>query len=130
MCKQSGRPNFKHFLSSCRFLPDDDRKFMSRTRLVCSADAENYSDTDEMLAPDERELDLELESRPPTRRVATRQSPYLKTFHRSHPVQLTIDSGAETNMISLRAAKYLKADIDKSSLKSRDRSTVLLLWTS
>ena len=91
---------------------------------MCSADAENYSDTDEMLAPDERELDLELESRPPARRVATRQSPYFKAFYRSHPVQLTIDSGAETNMISLRTAKYLEADIDKSSQVARQADGV------
>ena len=30
LCKQAGRTEFRHFLSSCRFLPENDRKFMTK----------------------------------------------------------------------------------------------------
>ena len=32
LCKQAGRPRYNHFLSACRYLPPEDRQFMSRAR--------------------------------------------------------------------------------------------------
>ena len=34
LCKQAGRTEFQHFLSSCRFLPENDRKFMTKARQI------------------------------------------------------------------------------------------------
>ena len=34
-----------------------------------------------------------------SRRVSTKQSPYLKVFHNHHPLHVTLDSGAEISMI-------------------------------
>ena len=41
LCKQAGRASYKHFLSKCSFLPDADRKFMARARLIGSLDLED-----------------------------------------------------------------------------------------
>jgi hypothetical protein len=49
------------------------------------------------------------------RRVEVRQSPYINTFYHHHPLRITIDSGAETNMIRECVAKYIGAIITKSS---------------
>ncbi len=43
ICKQAGRRNFNHFLSSCQFLPEEDRRFVSRARLIESLEDENSS---------------------------------------------------------------------------------------
>ena len=50
-----------------------------------------------------------------TRRVNVTQSPYLHAFFNHHPLRLTIDTGAETNMIKASLASYIKAPISKSS---------------
>lgn len=43
LCFQAGRPDYhSHFLSTCKYLPDNDRKFMSRARQV--AGIEDISD--------------------------------------------------------------------------------------
>ena len=47
-------------------------------------------------------------------RVSTQASPYLKVFHQHHSLHLTLDSGAETNMIKTRVAKEIGAIITKT----------------
>ena len=34
LCKQAGRTDFQHFLSGCRFLPENDRKCMTKARQI------------------------------------------------------------------------------------------------
>ena len=41
ICKQAGRRNFNHFLSTCPFLPDDDKRFLNRARLIECLDEES-----------------------------------------------------------------------------------------
>ena len=53
--------------------------------------------------------------RPSARRVNVTQSPYLHVFFNEHPFRLTIDTGAETNMIKASLASYIGASITKSS---------------
>lgn len=36
LCKQAGRPRHDHFLSTCKFLPHEDKTFMSRARHLCA----------------------------------------------------------------------------------------------
>ena len=50
-----------------------------------------------------------------SRRVNISQSPYLHAFYLHHPLQLTIDTGAETNMIRVSLAKYIGTKVTKSS---------------
>ena len=47
--------------------------------------------------------------------VCVQQSPYMDTFYIHHPICVTIDSGAETNMIHASVARYVGAKITKST---------------
>ena len=49
------------------------------------------------------------------RRVDTKKSPHFKAYHKSHPVTLTLDTGAETNMIKASLAHYLGVKVKKST---------------
>ena len=40
LCKVSNHLNSNHFLSECHYLPEDDRKFIARARLLENADEE------------------------------------------------------------------------------------------
>ena len=46
VCRQASRP-FNHFLSTCAYLPESDRKFLSRVRHVAiqEGDEEYYEDS-------------------------------------------------------------------------------------
>ena len=44
-----------------------------------------------------------------TRRVNVSQSPFLHAFYLHRPLLLTIDTGAETNMMRASLAKYIGA---------------------
>ena len=54
------------------------------------------------------------EALPSSRRVQEKQSPLLNAFYSHHPLKITIDSGAETNMIRESVAKQIGAHITKS----------------
>ena len=47
VCKQAGRRNADHFLSACQFLPEEDRRFISRARLIESLEEEQLSGFDQ-----------------------------------------------------------------------------------
>ena len=52
---------------------------------------------------------------PSAHRVNVTRSPYRHVFFNEHPLRLTIDTGAETNMIKASLASYIGASITKSS---------------
>ena len=104
LCKQAGRSNFGHFMSTCTYLPEADRKFMTKARVISAMDDHEFC----MDAVDE-------DSTPSNRRVLVSHSPYINTFFLHHPVRVTIDSGAETNMIRESVATAIGAKITPSS---------------
>ena len=106
LCKTGGR-NSNHFLSTCTFLPESDKKFLSRARHVIGIDEDSHTDDSESEEPHNQPSS--------TRRVNVKQSPFFKAFYEHHPIRLTIDTGAETNMIKASIAKYIGAKISKSS---------------
>ena len=117
LCKQAGRPRYKHYLSKCKFLPDQDHEYLSRVRQSqCIDEHDIHTNT----SSDESESDNEPE---PThthkvstlRRVCTKESPHMKVFYRHHPLQITLDTGAEISMIKESTAKFIDAKINKSS---------------
>lgn len=123
LCLQAGRPDHhSHFLSTCKYLPESDRKFMSRVRQV--ADIEESPDYENNLACEDipifpptaqYERDPSSSLYTVTRRVNVTKSPYLYAFFNHHPLRLTIDTGAETNMIKAPLASYIGAKVTKSS---------------
>ena len=116
LCKQAGR-NDQHFLSSCPYLPPEDRTFLSRSRFMSTFDDEDpdYMDYSPPLFTAEDEHSSCTSARSVSRRVSTKQSPHFKAFYKHYPVQLTLDTGAETSMIKSSLARSIGAPITKSS---------------
>ena len=116
LCKQAGR-NDLHFLSSCPYLPPDDRTFLSRSRLISTVDDEDpeYMDYSSPLFTAEDEHSSCTSAHLVLRRVSTKQSPHFKAFYKHYPVQLTLDTGVETSIIKSSLARYIDAPITKSS---------------
>ncbi|XP_068752665.1 uncharacterized protein [Montipora capricornis] len=108
LCQQAGRPDFRsHFLSGCKFLPEPDRLFMSKIRQVAGIELEESSYDYQI----RRCATLSLQcptyyKTPATRRVNVSQSPFLHAFYGHHPLRLTIDTGAETNMMRASLTHY------------------------
>ena len=116
LCKQAGRTEFQHFLSSCRFLPENDRKFMTNARHIFGiVDSEQTKGVDFTDATSCDDVDPIASTSHPTLRIQVRQSPYVDVFFHHHSARITIDSGATGNMIRLSTVKSLGAVILKSS---------------
>ena len=126
LCKQVGRPDTAHYLSSCPFLPETDKRYMTRARLIAAFDeleCDDYdSTTTDIDIADEPSHTRRIDATPSdsvdtvsSRRVKTDQSPFITAYHGHHPVKLILDSGSETNMIKESTAHLLQATIYKSS---------------
>ena len=130
LCKQAGRSPTDHYLTSCKFLPEKNRKFITKSRSIqIDYDDDNCSDNEEeqdtthqrRIAVEEEEVSLI------ARRVPVSPSPFLDCFVRHLTVRVTIDSGATGNMMRHDVAKRLQLVIRKPSQKSQqaDGSTSL-----
>lgn len=112
LCKQAGRPRHDHFLSTCKFLPQEDKTFMSRARHLCAltnSDEDNFEST-----PEGDQLDP-YEVAPTSRRVSTKQSPQMKAYYKQHILHITLDSGAEISMIRACVSQLMGIEITKST---------------
>ena len=75
LCKTANRSGVApHFLSKYPFLPEADRRFMGRTRLIPGDDDDNFDDPECDFTEDE---ECALLDTPSARRVAIVQSPYI-----------------------------------------------------
>ena len=81
LCKQAGRPDSNHFLSECRHLPEEDRKYIAKARQIANIFDDHLEDSSEV-APyaDDSELNDENNTlacgpEPTALRIQTRQSP-------------------------------------------------------
>ena len=119
LCKQAKRDD-NHFLSSCPFLPREDRNYLTRSRLATCVDDDYAADDFETHDfPDQDDLDPPIppSARIISRRVSTHQSPQFKAFFRQQPLTLTLDTGAETSMIKSSVAQSIGARIKPTSQK-------------
>ena len=129
LCKEANRPYKGHDLMECRFLPSRYKTSVSR-RVNDQADDDVDSSTDEELDDNEDYHDTDnkdedaLFDTSVASRVKTTQSPVLNTYYESHPVKLTIDTGANTNMISLTVVKRMKIPISPASQMARQADGV------
>ena len=127
LCKASNRRS-DHFLSSCSFLPESDRKYMLKARQLSTfllgateSDTEDQAEDDNQLVPysnSNTEQHNNTAAMLPaalhemsTSHVKVIPSPFLDVFHEHHPVRLTLDSGATGNMIKATLAHELNAKI-------------------
>ena len=116
LCKTAGRPHNTHNLMDCRYLPDRDRRPWAQSRMVMDdpddLGAEECEPLDEssdlVVPPAQRE-------EPAALRVSIVQSPVLNTFYHEHPVQLTLDTGATSNMVRASSAKLCGFPITPAS---------------
>lgn len=125
LCKEADR-KYDHFLSECKYLPEQDRKYIVRARQIMDVldtdDCEYDSSTDThvlncTLHPDNPTESTDVE--PITNRIQVRQSPYIDTFYKHHSARITIDSGATGNMVSVSVVKRFGVDILQSSQSAR-----------
>ena len=120
LCKQAGRRSTDHLLSTCTFLPESDRRYITRTRLLAALDDIDLDDTDsteqlpEEPTPTSRSVTLPAKSST-VQRVKVGQSPFINAYHHHVPVTVILDSGAETNMIRESVALKLNAKLSKSN---------------
>ena len=123
ICKQAGWKVFDHFLSTCPYLPESDRRFLTHDCFMATLDEDNQPIYNQACHDSLEELS---DSHPPTMRcvealdqpthsisqhVQISQSPYLNVFYKHIPLKVIIDSGAETNMIHESVTKQLGASI-------------------
>ena len=116
LCKQAGRTVYDHYLSTCKYLPEHDRLYISSTRIVTGLDNNDSAEEEQQLLNDNYDQTQGVSM---TCRVNTKQSPFFKAFYLHNPLRLTLDSGAETNMIRETVAKSIGAKICKSSQLAR-----------
>ena len=62
-----------------------------------------------------------------SRRVSAKQSPHFSAFYRQHPLELTLDTGAETSMIKASVACTINATIVKTSQQALQADGVTTL---
>ena len=117
LCKQAGRPDNSHFLSECSFLPDQDRKYITKARQIADIldDPHEPETTPNVAEPDSDTDDTGPSPSPKVFRIQTRQSPYLDMFYSHYPVRITIDSGATGNMIRHTVVQRLGCHMTSSS---------------
>ena len=119
LCKAAGRPGSdSHFLSRCRFLPESDRRFMAGIRLIAGCDDDADFDEPEDDAPvsppsaDEHVCNNPSDS---ARRVQPHPSPYLPVHCAEHPLRVTLDTGAEINLVRVTVAAHIGASVKRST---------------
>ncbi len=140
VCKQAGRRNADHFLSACQFLPEEDRPFISRARLIESLEEEQQS-----FEQDQYYLDAEYENSTRAQfngeqfshpyqhspghhdsakqvteelqclRVSTSPSPFFNAYVNNQSIEVIVDSGATVELINESLATQLGLSIRPSS---------------
>jgi len=130
ICKAARRPDYDHYLTQCRYLPDSDKAVLLKKRKpktrsitvdVPIPDHDDETDDDD----DCSRQDEILESQPvASHRVDVKRSPQFKAFFRHNPVTITLDTGAETNLIKHSLAHFLGVKISRSSQTARQADGV------
>ena len=84
LCQQAGRPDPNHFLSECRHLPEEDRKYIAKACQIASIVDDHLEETDESAPfPSDCEFNNEISSvecvpEPTVLRVQSCQSPHIR----------------------------------------------------
>ena len=120
LCDANQRPS-DHFLSECKFLPEADKKFMSRPRTrAVEAEEEEYD-----LEDDFQQFQIwkaskgERSSSADVRKVGIVSSPYLIVQYGPYSVAILVDSGAEISMMEEEFAHHIGATIYPTSTSAR-----------
>ena len=126
LCKTANIPGWdNHFLSQCKHISESDRRRLtmstSRVRQV-DVDFDEEVDDDEFEYEEEvcdtfdNSLFIDKPSDSCHRRVTTRKSPHMSCFYAHYPVQICLDTGSESNLVSERFAHHAGMPIHKQSV--------------
>ena len=123
LCQQANR-NHNHYLSQCKYLPEKDKKFFAKSRRIMGAvnDEDEYDSGEEEDDYDEYE-GYDERGQPPRirrstgiiRRVGLKTSPTMNVFYGSSATTITMDCGAEADLIRKDTALAIGARIRKST---------------
>ena len=117
ICQASGKTSTSHYLSKCPYLPDSDRRFLARARAISALDEpdqeQEFDDRDSGLT--HQASSISIATPPSTRRVQINKPPTIDMHYKHHTINLTLDSGAEANMIKESSAKRIGAHITPST---------------
>ena len=116
LCKAAQRTD-SHYLSECTYLPESDRKYLTRARLISDIIDNDTPNEEFELAPTEEEYDPSPDDTQGTsvRKVQVSQSPYLDVFYNHKTPRITLDTGATANLIRRSTAEWLGVSITQSS---------------
>ena len=101
-----------HFLSQCKYISAQDRRLMQNSTRVRQTEVEEYDDVegedmmDEVCDTFDNGLFIDNPPEATHRRVITRKSPHLQCFYDHYPVQMCLDTGSESNLVSERFALH------------------------
>ena len=104
LCQQAGRPAQGHFIQSCKYLPENDKRYFARARCVDVVDDLSDELQDHQLDT-AHDQEVNSDEPPITRRVKVSESPVANFFYDSKPHLLMMDSGAMVNIARLSAVK-------------------------
>ena len=127
LCKTAGRPSYSsHSLAECKYLPEYDRRSMAKSRMTDCFDDYDEHCLDKLEDSHLQDAHLQTSTitenallEPSTRRVNVIQSPTLNLYFSHHPIRLTIDTGATTNMVKASVAKHIGLPIIPASQMAR-----------
>ena len=144
LCKQAGRPETSHWVSSCKFFPERDRRFFAKTRQIMGLLEENEEPADEEYEEEgedtsgrqfrirrvatQTKFDLvekkdqhekiekveEEGKNASTRNVMIKTCPTMNVFYNNKPAEITMDCGAEVDLIRHNVAVALGIKIERS----------------
>ena len=127
LCKTARRPKTTHNLMDCHYLPDRDHRPWARSRMVmddpedlCVHECVSFDENDDPTVPPAQRNEAA------ALRVSIVQSPGLNTFYHDHDhsVQLTLDTGAISNMIRASSAKMYGFPVTPASQLARQADGV------
>ena len=108
ICKAT-KKDHHHFLSACPYLPDEDRAYMTKARLIGCGD---ISDEENSESADETSNQPMVSQ---SRRVNIKRSPLFKAFYKQFGLLLILDTGAECNMIKHSVVQRIGATVTRST---------------
>ena len=139
LCLAAGRPSNNHFLSSCPFLPAEDKRYISRSREVSIQEDQFVSDEGDdynkdydasidefqadplknrsIITPNQDLYEIQ-EVIPNVRRVDVFASPTIEVSIQPFVSEWTLDSGAEANCIRYDECKRLGLKIEPTSQRA------------
>ena len=101
LCEAARRPGANtHYLSQCNYLPEAEKRRLSRIRYVEVDEEEDGDLNHEHVDTEECTALIDAPPASITRRVQTRKSPILNCMYKHFPVRLCLDTGAESNLVN------------------------------